>query len=61
METRGKIPRYIFDHPEFKEIGGRMMTIWEKGVRDLVSRHAMSIVTSDDKQGKEPSDRSPGM
>lgn len=33
METRQAIPAYISDHPEFRETGGAMMTIWEEGVK----------------------------
>jgi len=32
MDTRGTIPGYIREHPEFKEIGERMMAVWEEGV-----------------------------
>ncbi len=35
METRETIPAYISDHPEFREIGERMMGQWEQGVRGL--------------------------
>ncbi len=35
METRQRIPRYIADHPDFKEVGKRMMTIWEEGVNSI--------------------------
>jgi len=35
METREMIPAYISDHPEFREIGERMMGQWEEGVRGL--------------------------
>lgn len=35
METRKTIPGYISDHPEFREIGERMMGQWEEGVRAL--------------------------
>lgn len=35
METRGVIPGYIREHPEFKEVGERMMTAWEDGVGGL--------------------------
>ena len=38
METRRTIPGYISDHPEFREIGERMMTEWEKGVKGLAER-----------------------
>jgi serine/threonine-protein kinase HipA len=36
METRGMIPAYISDHPEFLAVGERMMEQWEQGVRGLV-------------------------
>ncbi len=32
METRRLIPDYISDHPEFREVGGSMMALWEEGV-----------------------------
>jgi serine/threonine-protein kinase HipA len=35
IETRGKIPDYITDHPEFREVGKKMMDIWNDGVNDL--------------------------
>lgn len=35
METRQDLASYIGDHPEFEEIGGRMMNIWLEGVRDF--------------------------
>jgi len=34
-ETGKMIPRYIAEHPEFREIGERMMTQWDEGVSDL--------------------------
>jgi serine/threonine-protein kinase HipA len=35
-ETRKLIPGYIADHPEFREIGERMMDAWNKGVNGLI-------------------------
>jgi len=35
-ETRGMIPGYIAEHPEFHEIGERMMAEWDEGVNGLV-------------------------
>lgn len=35
METRGMIPGYIGEHPEFKEVGERMMAAWDEGVGGL--------------------------
>lgn len=35
METRQLIPGYIADHPEFREVGERMMSIWEEGVQGI--------------------------
>jgi len=32
METRQMIPGYISDHPEFREVGENMMSIWAEGV-----------------------------
>jgi len=34
-ETGRMIPGYIAEHPEFREIGERMMTQWDQGVSDL--------------------------
>jgi len=34
-ETRGMIPGYIAEHPEFREIGERMMAEWDEGVNGL--------------------------
>jgi serine/threonine-protein kinase HipA len=34
-ETEKMIPRYITEHPEFREIGERMMTQWDEGVSGL--------------------------
>lgn len=34
MEVRGEIKLYCADHPEFKEIGERMMDAWQEGVAD---------------------------
>ena len=31
-ETRKMIPEYISDHPEFKDVGEKMMDIWDEGV-----------------------------
>lgn len=36
-ETRGMIPAYIVEHPEFREIGERMIEEWDEGVNGLVS------------------------
>ena len=35
-ETRATIPGYIAEHPDFREIGERMMAEWDKGVNGLV-------------------------
>lgn len=35
METRAMIPGYIAEHPDFREIGERMMAEWDKGVKGL--------------------------
>jgi len=34
-ETRPQIPAYIADHPDFREVGERMMEIWDEGVMRL--------------------------
>lgn len=36
MKTRATIPAYTSDHPEFREIDGRMIGQWEQGVRGLI-------------------------
>lgn len=38
METMKMIPGYISEHPEFREIGERMMAEWEKGVEELAKK-----------------------
>jgi serine/threonine-protein kinase HipA len=43
METRRGIPTYIADHPEFREIGERMMDIWKEGVGDFFPDLAVSV------------------
>lgn len=35
-ETQAKIPEYLNDHSEFREIGELMMAEWDEGVRGLV-------------------------
>ncbi|MBA4416719.1 MAG: type II toxin-antitoxin system HipA family toxin [Syntrophus sp. (in: bacteria)] len=35
METRGMIPGYISEHPEFREIGELMIAQWNEGVNGL--------------------------
>ncbi|MDI6726422.1 MAG: type II toxin-antitoxin system HipA family toxin [Smithellaceae bacterium] len=35
-ETRALMPGYMAEHPEFKEIGKRMMAAWDEGVNELV-------------------------
>lgn len=42
-ETRAKIPDYITHHPEFHEVGDKMMTIWNEGVNDLCHKSKMEI------------------
>ncbi len=39
METRQDLASYIGDHPEFEEIGGRMMNIWMEGVQGFGLSH----------------------
>jgi serine/threonine-protein kinase HipA len=36
MEARRMIPGYIAEHPEFREIGERMIAEWDQGVAELV-------------------------
>lgn len=35
MEVRAEIQSYCVEHPEFKEVGKRMMDIWQQGVEGL--------------------------
>jgi serine/threonine-protein kinase HipA len=35
-ETKALIPAYMADHPEFKEIGDRMMASWDEGIQGLM-------------------------
>jgi serine/threonine-protein kinase HipA len=35
-QTRRQIPEYIADHPEFRQIGTRMMDLWDEGVAGLM-------------------------
>jgi serine/threonine-protein kinase HipA len=34
-ETRAQIPVYIAEHPEFREIGQRMLAAWDQGLAEL--------------------------
>lgn len=40
MDTRQLIPAYISAHPEFRETGEAMMSIWEEGVKGFGKREA---------------------
>jgi len=35
-ETRSLIPDYMNDHPEFEEIGSRMLAAWDEGLNELM-------------------------
>jgi serine/threonine-protein kinase HipA len=35
-ETRALIPAYVADHPEFQEIGQRLMAAWDEGLSDFL-------------------------
>lgn len=35
IEVAGLMPSYILDHPDFEEVGGRMLSIWQKGVDEF--------------------------
>ncbi|MDQ5984719.1 MAG: hypothetical protein CSYNP_00415 [Syntrophus sp. SKADARSKE-3] len=35
IKAREMIPAYVHDHPEFRDVGERMMAIWEEGVNGL--------------------------
>ncbi|MBN2106747.1 MAG: HipA domain-containing protein, partial [Deltaproteobacteria bacterium] len=35
METRALITAYMAEHPEFREIGARMLAAWQEGVAEL--------------------------
>jgi serine/threonine-protein kinase HipA len=34
-QTRAQIPGYISEHPEFREVGERMLASWDEGVKGL--------------------------
>ncbi len=36
-ETRALIPAYIAEHPDFQEIGKRLMACWDEGVKGLMA------------------------
>ncbi len=36
-ETRALIPAYIKDHPDFRQVGERMLAAWDQGVKELFS------------------------
>ena len=42
IDTAGLIPPYIREHPDFGEIGGRMLTIWQEGV-DAFAKSATHV------------------
>jgi serine/threonine-protein kinase HipA len=33
--TRGMISEYVAEHPEFREVGGQILTAWDVGVSGL--------------------------
>lgn len=35
-ETRKSLSAYLNEHPEFREIGGRMLAEWNEGVKEMV-------------------------
>jgi len=37
-ETSQMLPEYIADHPEFLEVGTKMVTIWQEGVERMAGR-----------------------
>ena len=39
METRQAIPAYIVEHPEFKDIGERMIDCWAMGVQPFLNKN----------------------
>jgi hypothetical protein len=36
-DTRGMLTTYMEDHPEFREVGGRMLAAWNEGVTATLS------------------------
>ncbi len=36
-DTRGMMSAYVEEHPEFQEVGNRMLTAWNEGVTDTLS------------------------
>ncbi|MEA3363943.1 MAG: type II toxin-antitoxin system HipA family toxin [Thermodesulfobacteriota bacterium] len=39
METRQAIPAYIVEHPEFKDVGERMIDCWAMGVQPFLNKN----------------------
>ena len=37
-DTRGEITAYMEEHPEFREVGNRMLRIWDEGLTETLSR-----------------------
>jgi serine/threonine-protein kinase HipA len=35
-ETKRSIPRYIAEHPEFREVGEQMMASWDEGLKGIM-------------------------
>jgi serine/threonine-protein kinase HipA len=35
-ETDRSIPRYISEHPEFREVGKQMMAAWDEGLKETI-------------------------
>jgi serine/threonine-protein kinase HipA len=33
-DSRGMLAEYLKEHPEFQEVGGRMLAVWDEGVRE---------------------------
>ena len=40
-ETQTNLSAYLNEHPEFREIGGRMLAEWNEGVKEMVELRSM--------------------
>jgi serine/threonine-protein kinase HipA len=36
-DTKRLIPRYISEHPEFRDVGERMMASWDEGLKGMIN------------------------
>jgi serine/threonine-protein kinase HipA len=43
-DTRGMLTAYMADHPEFREVGGRMLAAWNEGVTTTFSMKVSTCI-----------------